>query len=542
MTETILTVTDLNISLPATADRAFAVENAAFSLKKGEVLCVIGESGSGKSMIANAIMGLLPRPAVNISKGAIRFDDIDLTRLDDAGFRALRAARIGMIFQEPMNALNPVMRIGDQMMEVYEAHNLFTKAERRERSLQLLRDVEMPDPEGVFDTYPFRLSGGQRQRVMIAMALALNPEILIADEPTTALDVTVQAQILKLIRKLQTERGMAVLFITHDFGVVEDIADRVVVMKWGEIVEAGTVNEVLSNSQHEYTKKLIDAVPSMTPPVREKIERDVVLRVAGLDKNFNVKGGLFRAGRKVAAAQKINLEIRSGETVGVVGESGSGKSTLGRLIAMFLTADGGEITLDGTDMLALEGEELRQMRRKVQVVFQDPFASLNPRQSIGTILTEGVRNYGMSKAEAHANAVEMMEIVGLGERAMKRYPHEFSGGQRQRIAIARALMMEPGLLIADESVSALDVSIQKQILELFDQIQKRLNLAMLFITHDLRVAAHVCDRIAVMQHGKIVETAPTAELFSNPQSAYTRALLSAVPGRTREMQGVGGGA
>ena len=527
--DAVLSIQDLAISLPPGADRDYAVQNISFDLNAGEILCVVGESGSGKSMTANALMGLLP-DQVEVARGAAQFEGRDMLALPDTERRKLRGDRIGMIFQEPMTALNPLMRIGDQIAEVFEAHNRHTPPERREKALALIREVGLPDPEKIIRAYPFQLSGGQRQRAMIAMALALDPAILIADEPTTALDVTTQAQILDLIKTIQERHGMAVMFITHDFGVVAEIADRVIVMRYGEIVEQGSAREVLSNPQHDYTRALLDAIPSDSVPTPEPVTEPPVLEVRDLRKTFVTSGGLFKPTRSVTAIDGVSFSIARGEVLGIVGESGSGKSTVGRAIVRLVEADSGEVILDGQDMNTLSPAELRTARRRVQMIFQDPYASLNPRKKILHALCEGPIVQGVPRDKAHARARELLEIVELDPGAADRYPHEFSGGQRQRIGIARALAMDPDLIIADEAVSALDVSIQAQVLELLRDLQQRLHLSLMFITHDMRVAAQLCDRVAVMQFGKLVEIGPVAEVFLNPKAEYTRNLLAAVPG------------
>ena len=529
----VLEVENLTIDLPPGADRAHAVEDVSFALKPEEILCIVGESGSGKSMTAQAVMGLLP-PLVRVSGGAVRLEGMDLLGRSEADLRDVRGRRIAMIFQEPMTALNPLMRVGDQIAEVLRFHGTgMDKAARRRRTVELLKAVGLPEPELLRHSYPFRLSGGQRQRVMIAMALALEPAVLIADEPTTALDVTTQAQILALIKKIQAERRMAVLFITHDFGVVAEIADRVAVMQNGRVVEIGPAEQVLNAPQHAYTRRLIAAVPKLIPPAPRPVDADAapVLAASGLVKTYAARGGFFGRGRTVQAVKDVAFEIRRGETLGLVGESGSGKSTVGRLVVRLLDPDGGTVRVDGIDIAGLRRRALQPYRRRVQMVFQDPFASLNPRRKVGKIIADGPVAQGMKRAEAEVKARELLRLVGLDPGATERYPHEFSGGQRQRIGIARALALEPEILVADEPVSALDVSVQEQILALLDEIRVRLRLAMLFITHDLRVAAQICDRIAVMRRGEIVETGPTAELFAAPRHPYTRELLAAVPGR-----------
>ncbi|MGI9501176.1 MAG: ABC transporter ATP-binding protein [Geminicoccaceae bacterium] len=534
MSGKLLAIKDLHVALPRGSERRYAVESVDLDLAPNEILCVVGESGSGKSLTARAVMGLLPRPHVHIAAGSIHFGEEDLAKVSEARLRAIRGSDISMIFQEPMTALNPVMTIGNQIDEVFRFHIKLNRKERRQRAIALFSDVHLPDPEHIVDSYPHELSGGQRQRAMIAMALALDPKILIADEPTTALDVTTQAQILKLIKELQAGHDTGVLFITHDFGVVADIADRVAVMQYGKLVEMGPADQVLNAPQHPYTQALIKAVPSLVPRPARHQSAEAVLEVKGLGKTYRSGGSFFGLGakeRRVVAADDVGLVLRRGETLGVVGESGSGKSTVARCIVRLNNADHGKILLHGTDLQPLGRAAMRPFRAKIQMVFQDPFASLNPRTKVGKIIAQGPLIQGTPAAEAEKRAHELLEIVGLDERAYDRYPHEFSGGQRQRIGVARALANDPEVLIADEPVSALDVSIQAQILRLLDEIRERLSLSMIFITHDLRVAAQVCDRIAVMRQGVVVETGPTADLFDDPKDAYTRELLAAVPGK-----------
>jgi peptide/nickel transport system ATP-binding protein len=438
-----------------------------------------------------------------------------------------------MIFQEPMTALNPVMTIGRQIDEVVATHLDLPRWVRRRRAVALFRSVRLPDPEAIFDAYPHQLSGGQRQRAMIAMALILEPALIIADEPTTALDVTTQAQILALIRELRQTHRTSILFITHDFGVVAEIADRVAVMQHGRLVEVGAAKQVLSAPQHPYTRALIAAVPSLEPPPPRPFDREtVLLSVEGLDKSYRSGGGLLRRARRtVHAAKDASLALRRGETLGLVGESGSGKSTLARCIVRIVEADRGAVLLGTTDLRPLSRRAMRPHRKRLQMIFQDPFASLNPRAKIAEAIAAGPMLHGTKRAEALAAARELLRLVGLDPSAAERYPHEFSGGQRQRIGLARALALHPDILIADEPVSALDVSVQGQILELLAEIRARLHLSMLFITHDLRVAAQICDSIAVMRQGEIVEYGPTAEIFAAPRHPYTRELLDAIPGK-----------
>jgi len=526
-----VSIKNLQIALPKGAERPFAVDGISLDLQAGKIVCVVGESGSGKSMCAHALMGLLP-DTVSIASGEIQFEGRDLLKLDDDGWRDLRGRRFAMIFQEPMTALNPLMRIGDQMAEMFEAHGLLTPRERRAKALSLAREVGLPDPERIVRAYPHQLSGGQRQRAMIAMALALEPAVLVADEPTTALDVTTQAQILKLIRNLQRNRNMAVMFITHDFGVVADIADQVVVLRHGKVVEEGPAATVFNAPQHDYTKALLAAVPSMDPPARAPLDdRARAVEVIGLDKTYVTSGGWFREDRRVDAARAVNFNILKGETLGLVGESGSGKSSVARLVMRLIEADRGTVWIGDTELTSLSGKALRAERHRIQMIFQDPFASLNPRRKVGHIIADGPIAAGVDPKAAFDRARDLLKMVGLDAGALERYPHEFSGGQRQRIGIARALALEPEIIVADEAVSALDVSVQAQVLRLLEELKARLGLSMLFITHDLRVAAQICDRIAVMQRGAVVELKPTAQLFAAPEHAYTRELLAAVPGR-----------
>jgi len=523
-------VRSLTVSLPPGAERAEAVARVSFAVEKGEVLCLVGESGSGKTAIAHAIMGLLPS-TLPVASGAILLEGEELIHASAARRRALRGARMAMIFQEPMSALNPVMSCGAQIDEVLRFHTALCAAERRARAIDLVREVALPDAERMFDSYPHQLSGGQRQRIGIAMALALEPALLIADEPTTALDVTTQAQILKLIAELQKRHGMAVLFITHDFGVVAEIADRVAVLRSGELVEEGGKLELLTHPHHEYTRALISAVPSLKPRARPaRAQAPVVLSTARLSKTY-VERGWFGKRRQVQAAREVSIEVRKGETLGIVGESGSGKSTLARCIVRLIEPTSGEIRLGAHDLARMPRRELRAFRRRVQIVFQDPYRSLNPRRRISEAIIEGPLNYGVPRADALKRARRLMELVRLDPAALGRYPHQFSGGQRQRICIARALAVQPEVLVADEAVSALDVSVQAQVLRLLEEIRGRLDLAMLFITHDLRVAAQVCDHVAVMQAGRIVEYGAAAEVLVAPKHDYTRALLAAAPGR-----------
>lgn len=527
----VLEVRDLTVRLPANADRQNAVEDISLTVHQREILCVVGESGSGKSVTAHTVMGLLPRRQLQPTAGEILLQGQDLLQMGESQIRALRGARMSMIFQEPMTALNPVMTVGDQIEEVLKVHGGQSAQARSQRVMEVLEAVRLPEPGKLRSAYPHQLSGGQRQRIMIAAALALEPVLLIADEPTTALDVTTQAQILQLIKDIQQSHDTAVLFITHDFGVVAEIADRVAVMQTGRIVEQGAPDQVLRQPQHAYTRMLISSVPSMTPqPRTSKDAAPIVLTTRQLCKDYS-STGFFQKKRLVRAAQDVNIEVRRGETLGIVGESGSGKSTVARCIVRLIDPSSGQIMIDDDDIAGLSVGQLRHHRRRVQIVFQDPYRSLNPRRSVGQSIVEGPMNFGISKDEAWGRAHDLMTLVGLDPKVVDRFPHQFSGGQRQRICIARALAMEPELLIADEAVSALDVSVQAQVLELLDDVRKRFDLAMLFITHDLRVAAQVCDRVAVMYKGEVVEYGLAAEIFADPQHGYTQALFDAAPGR-----------
>ena len=527
----LLSVQQLSVPLPGRgSDRAFAVQEVSYELREREILCIVGESGSGKSMSANAIMGLLPHH-LQPSGGRILFQGRDLLRLPERELQALRGREMAMVFQEPLAALNPVMTVGEQVLEVMRAHGEYPGAAGPARVVELLAFVGLPDPAALAGAYPFRLSGGQRQRVVIAMALALEPKLLIADEPTTALDVTTQAQILALIKRIQRAKGMGVMFVTHDFGVVAEIADRVAVMERGRIVEQGPAAQVLQAPAHPYTRRLIAAVPHQRADESRAPDGPPLMQVTDLRKTY-ASGSRWSGSRRVVqAVDGVSFDVRRGETLGLVGESGSGKSTVGKCLLRLTAVDGGTIRFDGRELTALSEREFRPLRRHLQMIFQDPFASLNPRHTVGRIVSDGPRANGMDAAQAAQRARELLELVGLEAAAFDRHPGQFSGGQRQRIGIARALALEPRLLVADESVSALDVSVQAQVLELLAGLQRRLSLAMIFITHDLRVAAQICQRIAVMHRGRIVECGPPSQIFDRPRHEYTRRLIAAVPGQ-----------
>ena len=531
MTDTVLDIRDLVVSLGRNAGATRIIDGVSLDVGRRETLCVVGESGSGKSVTSLSVMGLLQKGSLVPTGGSIRLVGEELLTASDRRMRQLRSTRMAMIFQEPMTALNPVLPVGRQIDEVLRAHTDLDARTRRKRILDMMDQVRLPEIERIFASYPHKLSGGQRQRIMIAMALVLEPKLLIADEPTTALDVTTQKQILTLIRDLQRDHGTAVLFITHDMGVVAEIADRVAVMRGGRLVETGSLDSILRAPTNEYTRNLLVSVPSLVPRApRPETKEPVVLEANDLGKVYRERSFLGST-REVTAAKDVTLILRKGRTLGIVGESGSGKSTVARCIVRLIDPTSGGIRLAGCEISELSRRLLQPHRKKIQIVFQDPYRSLNPRVTVGETIAEGPINYGTPRAEALEKARELLELVDLPADAISRYPHQFSGGQRQRIAIARAIALDPDVLVADEAVSALDVSVQAQVLELLDEIQGRLGISLLFITHDLRVAAQICDDVAVMQHGRIVEQGPAGEVLTNPKQAYTRALLDAAPGR-----------
>jgi peptide/nickel transport system ATP-binding protein len=538
----ILDVRNLKVRLPGGGDRRYAVDDVSFTVGAREIVCIVGESGSGKSVTSSAVMGLLPKGVLTLESGQILLAGHDITHAGLDQLQTLRGDRMAMIFQEPMTALNPLMRVGDQIAEVFECHaKTLDRDAVRQRVLALLEDVRLPSPETIRHAYPHQLSGGQRQRVMIAMALAMEPSLIIADEPTTALDVTSQAQVLRLLHELRGRHGNGVLFITHDFDVVAEIADRVVVMQSGRIVEQGTASDVLDRTQHAYTRALLDARPRGDFRAVALDATDTpALEVRDLSLRFETKSLFKSKRRRVDALSGVSLQLARGETLGIVGESGSGKTTLGRCLARFAVPTSGDILIDGASVSALTAGDARSYCKRVQMVFQDPFRSFNPRRTIGRTLAEGPMNFGAEAGAVHARMLEMLALVNMHPSALDRFPHEFSGGQRQRLSIARALMMEPEILIADEAVSALDVSVQAQILDLLESIRERLGVSMVFITHDLRVAARLCHRIAVMQRGKVVEIGPARDVFLRPASDYARELVAAIPGHAARGGEAGG--
>ncbi len=536
----VLEAMGLTISVRGEEGEREVVSDLTFSLARGETLCIAGESGSGKSMTSLAIMGLLPQPAARLSKGSIRFGNLDLADLPESQMRRIRGDRIAMIFQEPMTSLNPVLSIGRQIMEAIEVHMPMSRREARRRAIDALKSVRIPDAERRLDNYPHELSGGMRQRVMIAMALALKPDILIADEPTTALDVTVQGEVLELLRDLQRETGTSLILITHDMGVVAEMADRVIIMRNGRMVEEGKAVDIFASPQIDYTRELLAAVPRMRigaearqTPEEAQAPAGVpapVATVRGLQVRFDLHGGFFgRVDRRVHAVESVSFSIARDETLSLVGESGCGKSTTAKAIAG-LVPYSGDIAIDGRSLHGLSAAERNAVRRDVQMIFQDPYASLDPRMRVGDLVAEPLLIHRIGSGEERREQVaSLFERVGLSADQMDRYPHEFSGGQRQRICIARALALKPKLIIADESVSALDVSVQARVLKLLKDLQREFGVAYLFISHDMAVVENISDRVAVMYLGQIVEMGTRDQVFSNPRHPYTRRLIEAVP-------------
>lgn len=523
----ILEIIDLTITLPIRADRTYAVENVSLKINRGEIMCVVGESGSGKSVMTSAVLNDIAS-TLTLQSGQILFDGKDVLKLSQKELNKLRGARISMIYQEPMAALNPSIKIGKQVEEVFSLHRSeISASQRRVETIKLLEQMKLPTPERIYASYPHQVSGGQCQRIVIAMALACKPDILIADEPTTALDVTTQAEILRLIQDLKEVYDNGTIFITHDFGIVADIADRVAVMCKGKIIEQGSKEEILMSPKEPYTKLLVDAMPLLKTTRTPVLDRDdaPVLEVNSLHKIYDT------GSKEVHALKDANFLLRKGETLGVVGESGSGKSTLAKTLIRLAEPTSGSIMINHQDFLALSGEDLVKARKNIQMIFQDPFGSLNPSQTVGYMVTRGLLLQGVPAAEAHQRAVELLTQVGLGEQSLHRKPINFSGGQRQRIGIARALSMGPNVLVADESVSALDLSVQKQVLKLMNDLQKSYEMAIIFITHDLRVAAQISDYITVMEKGIMVEFGSAEQVFNNPKHDYTKKLLNAAPGR-----------
>ncbi|MCF6235430.1 MAG: dipeptide ABC transporter ATP-binding protein [Gammaproteobacteria bacterium] len=543
----LLQVKKLKTYLKSGGEIVKAVDGVSFHIDRGETFCLVGESGSGKSITALSVIQLLPQDISSHPEGQILFDyrhddgqveNVDMITLAESRKQPIRGSRIAMIFQEPMTSLNPVFTVGDQVIEALQQHHPeMSHAQARARTIEAFKQVKIPNAEQRIDEYPHRLSGGQRQRVMIAMAMACEPDLLIADEPTTALDVTVQAEILRLMKDLQQRCGTSILFITHDFGVVSQMADRLAVMCQGKIVECGTLKEVLKTPKHEYTKQLLAALPENLPRVEKQqltynSGQKALLDISALKVHFPIKKGVLRRTVDyVRAVDEIDLKIPEGQILALVGESGCGKSTLGRALLRLIDSTGGEIHFDGKSLIGLSRKQMRPFRRQMQIIFQDPMSSLNPRLTIANTLTEPMKVHGIgsSHKERLDIARKTMEQVQLDPDYIWRYPHEFSGGQRQRIGIARALVLEPRFIVCDEITSALDVSVQADILKLLLDIRQERNLTLLFITHNIGVVEYVSDEMAVMYEGKIVERGLTSEVCHRPQHEYTRQLLSAVP-------------
>ncbi|ESW85628.1 ABC transporter ATP-binding protein [Mesorhizobium sp. C280B] len=528
MTAPLLSVQDLSVAFTQGGDQSIAVDHISFDLARGETVALVGESGSGKSVTALSVLKLLPYPTASHPSGKILFLGADLLAADERDLRRVRGNKITMIFQEPMTSLNPLHTIEQQIVEVLKLHQGLGDRKAKARTLELLHEVGIREPEKRLDAYPHQLSGGQRQRVMIAMSLANEPELLIADEPTTALDVTVQAQILELLAGLKSRKNMSMLFITHDLGIVRKIADRVCVMTKGKIVETGPTKEIFANPQHAYTRHLLAAEPKGKPPAANQAAKPVMV---GKDVKvwFPIKKGFFRRTvDNVKAVDGIDVTVRAGQTLGVVGESGSGKTTLGLALARMISSTG-TIQFNGRGINQLSFNEMRPLRRELQIVFQDPFGSLSPRMSVAEIIEEGLKIHEpkLSPDGRDERVVDVLKEVGLDPATRNRYPHEFSGGQRQRVAIARAMVLNPRFVMLDEPTSALDMSVQAQVVDLLRSLQAKHDLAYLFISHDLRVIRALANEVIVMRNGRIVEAGPSEQIFGNPRTDYTKALISA---------------
>ncbi|MFK0687153.1 ABC transporter ATP-binding protein [Mesorhizobium sp. IMUNJ 23033] len=528
MSDALLSVRGLSVAFAQGGSQSMAVDHISFDIAKGETVALVGESGSGKSVSALSVLKLLPYPSASHPSGKILFHGADLLAMGEKQLRQVRGNKITMIFQEPMTSLNPLHTIEQQIVEVLKLHQGLGDRQARARTLELLNEVGIREPQKRLDAYPHQLSGGQRQRVMIAMALANEPELLIADEPTTALDVTVQAQILELLAGLKSRKGMSMLFITHDLGIVRKIADRVCVMTKGKIVETGPTKDIFANPQHAYTKHLLAAEPKGKPPAANATAKPVM---TGSDIKvwFPIKKGFFRRTvDNVKAVDGIDVTVRAGQTLGVVGESGSGKTTLGLALARMISSTG-TIQFNGRDINQLSFNAMRPLRRELQIVFQDPFGSLSPRMSVSEIIEEGLKIHEpkLSPDQRDERVVDVLKEVGLDPATRNRYPHEFSGGQRQRVAIARAMVLNPRFVMLDEPTSALDMSVQAQVVDLLRSLQAKHDLAYLFISHDLKVIRALANDVIVMRNGQIVEAGPSEQIFGNPQTDYTRALISA---------------
>lgn len=557
--QALLSVKNLTISFKREKEFVPVVHHLSYDLFENEILGIVGESGSGKSVSSLAIMGLLPKAISQISEGSIVLEGNELTTISEKKFQQIRGNEIAMIFQEPMSSLNPSMKCGSQVAEILHQHSSLTSKKIKQEVLSLFEKVKLPDPEALYSKYPHQISGGQKQRVMIAMAIACKPKILIADEPTTALDVTVQKEIIQLLKELQTETKMSILFISHDLSLISEIANRVLVMYKGEIVEQGLAKEIFENPQHTYTQALIASRPSLDfrlkrlPTIQDFLEKTIVndivteaqrkeaqtliyaqpplLEVRNVEKEYCSTMGLF--GKKVAfkAVHDVSFKIYEGETVGLVGESGCGKSTLGNAILQLDKATAGQILYKGKDITHLNTTEIRKLRKEIQIIFQDPYSSLNPRIPVGKAIMEPMQVHGLfaNDKERKAKAIEILERVGLGEAFFNRYPHEFSGGQRQRIGIARTIALQPKLIVCDESVSALDISVQAQVLNLLNELKENFGFTYIFISHDLAVVKYMSDQVIVMNKGKIEEMADADALYAHPKSEYTKKLIDAIP-------------
>lgn len=555
----LLDISNVTISARKEGNWLPIVKNSSFSLQANEILGIVGESGSGKSITSLALMGLLPKGVVQVTEGAIHFESKNITALPDKEMRTIRGKEIAMIFQEPMSSLNPSLKCGYQVEEILKEHTSLSAAERKALVISLFEKVKLPNPEKIFNRYPHEISGGQKQRVMIAMAIACKPKVLIADEPTTALDVTVQKEIILLLKELQQETGMSIIFISHDLSLVSEIANRVLVMYRGDIVEQGNTTDIFRNPQHTYTKALISSRPSLDvrlrrlPTIHDYLQGNVdasevtpqqrrehldklysqppLLEVINVEKEYVSSAGLFGKEVKFKAVDDVSFKIYEGETLGLVGESGCGKSTLGNAILQLDKATSGKILYRGRDLTKLSPSEIRSLRKEIQIIFQDPYSSLNPRLTVGRAIMEPMqvhKLYGNEK-ERKIKAIEILNRVGLGEEHFNRYPHEFSGGQRQRIGIARTIALQPKLIVCDESVSALDISVQAQVLNLLNELKENFGFTYIFISHDLAVVKYMSDQVVVMNKGKIEEMNEADALYSNPQQEYTKKLIAAIP-------------
>ncbi len=555
----IIAFEDVTISFLKEKEYHPIVHNSSFDLYENEILGIVGESGSGKSVTSLSIMGLLPKNISKISNGKIIFKDRDITELSEKEYRTIRGKRISMIFQEPMSSLNPSMRCGQQVAEILQEHTSKTASAIKKEVLTLFEKVKLPNPEELYSKYPHEISGGQKQRVMIAMAIACKPEVLIADEPTTALDVTIQKEIIRLLKELQATNQMSIIFISHDLALVSEIADRVMVMYKGEIVEQGTSHEIFMNPQHTYTKALIASRPRLderlkklpsiadflkgdfkgeivTATDREKKHEKLyaqqpILEVKNVEKSYYNSVGFLGKTKEFKAVNNVSFSIYEGETLGLVGESGCGKSTLGNAILQLDKATAGHIFYKGKDITRLSAKEELNLRKELQIIFQDPYASLNPRITVGKAIMEPMKVHKLYKndTERKQKVLEILERVGLGEEYFNRYPHEFSGGQRQRIGIARTIALQPKLIVCDESVSALDISVQAQVLNLLNELKENFGFTYIFISHDLAVVKYMSDQVAVMNKGQIVELADADDIYKNPEQAYTKTLIDAIP-------------